>query len=58
MLGQGAGSAEELQTQIIGLAGLVALAAGTAVEAGLEVKKLRRFGWKPVDTCWGASAEP
>ena len=40
-LGQGAGEAEELQNQLIGLAGLVALAAGTAVEAGLAVKKAR-----------------
>ena len=29
VLGQGAGEAEELQNQLIGLAGLVALAAGT-----------------------------
>ncbi len=44
VLGQGAGEAEELQNQLIGLAGLVALAAGTAVEAGLAVKKSRLEG--------------
>ena len=41
VLGQDAEAAEELQNQIIGLAGLVGLAAGTAVEAGLTVKKAR-----------------
>jgi len=41
---QDAGEAEELQNQLIGLAGLVALAAGTAVEAGLAVKKSRLEG--------------
>ena len=41
VLGQDAGAAEELQNQLIGLGGLVALAAGTAVEAGLSVKKAR-----------------
>ena len=40
-LAQGSEAAEELQNQIIGLAGLVALAAATAVEAGLAVKKSR-----------------
>ena len=32
VLGQEAGAAEELQNQLVGLGGLVALAAGTAVE--------------------------
>ena len=41
VLGQGAESGEELQDQLVGLFGLVALAAGTAVEAGLAVKKSR-----------------
>ena len=41
VLGQGAETAQELQNQLIGLGGLVALAAGTAVEAGLAVKKAR-----------------
>ena len=41
VLGQEAGAAEELQNQLVGLAGLVALAAGTAVEAGLAAKKAR-----------------
>ena len=41
VLGQEAEAAEELKNQIIGLSGLVALAAGTAVEAGLAVKKAR-----------------
>ena len=41
VLGQDAGASEELQNQLIGLGGLVALAAGTAVEAGLAVKKAR-----------------
>ena len=41
VLGQDAGAAEELQNQLVGLGGLVALAAGTAVEAGLAVKKFR-----------------
>ena len=38
-LGQDAEAADELQNQLIGLFGLVALAAGTAVEAGLATKK-------------------
>ena len=33
------GKLHELQNQLVGLAGLAALAAGTAVEAGLAVKK-------------------
>ena len=41
VLGQDAGAAEELENQLVGLGGLVALAAGTAVEAGLAVKKAR-----------------
>ena len=41
VLGQGAEAGEELQNQIVGLFGLVALTAGTAVEAGLAVKKSR-----------------
>ena len=41
VLGQDAGTSEELQNQLVGLGGLVALAAGTAVEAGLAVKKAR-----------------
>ena len=43
-LGQDAGAAEELQNQLVGLGGLVALAARTAVEAGLAVKKARSAG--------------
>ena len=41
VLGQDAESAEEIQNQLMGLLGLVALAAGTAVEAGLAAKKSR-----------------
>ena len=41
VLGQDTEATEELQNQIIGLAVLVALAAGTAVEAGLAAKKAR-----------------
>ena len=41
VLGQDTGAAEELQNQLVGLGGLVALAASTAVEAGLAVKKAR-----------------
>ena len=41
VLGQDAEAAKELQNQLIGLAGLVGLAAGTAVEAGLAAKKSR-----------------
>ena len=44
VVGQDAGAAEELQNQPFGLGGLVALAAGTAVEAGLAVKKARLAG--------------
>ena len=41
VLGQGAEGAEEMQNQLVGLCGLVALASGTAVEAGLAIKKSR-----------------
>ena len=41
VLGQDAEAAKELQNQLIGLGGLVVLAAGTAAEAGLAVKKAR-----------------
>ena len=41
VLGQDPGAAKELQNQLVGLAGLIALAAGTAVEAGLAAKKAR-----------------
>ena len=41
VFGQDAESAEEIQNQLIGLLGLIALAAGTAVEAGLAAKKSR-----------------
>ena len=41
ILGQGVEAAGEMQNQLVGLGGLVALAAGTAVEAGLAVKKAR-----------------
>ena len=43
VLGQGAEGSEEIQNQLIGLSGLVALAAGTAVEAGLAAKKSREL---------------
>ena len=41
VLGQDAEAAVELKNQLIGLCGLVGLSAGTAVEAGLAVKKAR-----------------
>ena len=41
VLGRGAEAAEEIQNQVIGLLGIVALAAGTAVKAGLIAKKSR-----------------
>ena len=41
LLGQGAEGADEMQNQLVGLGGLVTLAAGTAFEAGLAVKKSR-----------------
>ena len=42
VLGQQAEAAAEAQNQIVGLAGLLALAAVTATEAGLAVKKARQ----------------
>ena len=39
VLGQGAEGAEQIQNQLIGLLGLVALAIGTAIEAGLAAKQ-------------------
>ena len=42
VLGEGAETAEGIQNQLVGLGGLGALAAGTAVEAGLAVKKARK----------------
>ena len=42
VLGQGPEAAEEIQNQWIGLFGLIALAAGTAVEAGLVAKQSRQ----------------
>ena len=42
VLGQDAGAGEELQNQLVGLGGLVALAAETAVETGLAAKKARK----------------
>ena len=47
-LGQDAEAADELQNQLIGLFGLVALAAGTAVEAGLAAKKAYSLDNPPV----------
>ena len=44
VLGQRADAAEELQNQLVGLGGLVAIAAGTAVEAGIAVKNAREEG--------------
>ena len=41
VLGQGAEGSEDIQNQLIGLGGLIALAAGTAVEAGFAVKDAR-----------------
>ena len=41
VLGQGAEGVEDIQNQWIGLLGLFALAAATAVEAGLAAKKSR-----------------
>ena len=41
VLGQGAEAAEQIQNQLIGLLGLVALAIGTAIEAGLAAKQSR-----------------
>ncbi|AII48581.1 hypothetical protein KR52_05415 [Synechococcus sp. KORDI-52] len=41
VLGEGAQGAGDIQNQLIGLLGPVALAAGTSVEAGLAAKKAR-----------------
>ena len=41
VLGQGADGASDIQEQLIGLSGLIALSVGTAAEAGLAVKKSR-----------------
>ena len=41
VLGQGAEDAQDIQNQLVGLVGFIALAAGTAVEAGLAVKQSR-----------------
>ena len=41
VLGQGAEGAQDIQNQLVGLVGLIALSAGTAVEAGIAVKKSR-----------------
>ena len=41
VLGQGTEGAQDIQNQLVGLVGFIALAAGTAVEAGLAVKKSR-----------------
>ena len=42
VLGQGPEGSEVMLNQLVGLGGLVALAAGTAVEAGLAVKNSRK----------------
>ena len=41
VLGQGSEGSEDIRTQLIGLGGFIALAAGTAFEAGLAVKNAR-----------------
>ena len=41
VLGQGAEGAQDIQNQLVGLVGFIALSAGTAVEAGIAVKKSR-----------------
>jgi hypothetical protein len=41
-LGQNAEAAAEAQNQLVGLVGLLLLAAATATEAGLAVKKVRQ----------------
>ena len=62
ILRDGAETAEGIQNQLVGLGGLEPLAAGTAVEAGLAVKKTRkhyvsRLPSKPSATrAWGAKA--
>ena len=44
VLGANAEAAAEAQNQLLGLIGLLVLAAVTAVEAGLAVKRVRRNG--------------
>jgi hypothetical protein len=44
VLGQNADAAAEVQNQLVGLIGLLALAAVTATEAGLAVKRVRQGG--------------
>ena len=44
VLGQDAGASGELQNQLVGLGGFVALAAGTAVEAEPATKRASREG--------------
>lgn len=44
VLGQNAEAAAEAQNQLVGLVGLLLLAAATATEAGLAVKKVRQSG--------------
>ena len=39
--GQGSEGSEDIQNQLVGLGGLIALAAGTAIEAGFAVKNAR-----------------
>ena len=41
-LGQNADAAADTQNKLVGLIGLLLLAAGTATEAGMAVKKLRQ----------------
>jgi hypothetical protein len=43
-LGQNAEAAAEAQNQLVGLIGLLVLAAVTATEAGLAVKRVRQHG--------------
>ena len=65
VLGQDAETAEELQNQLMGLAGLISHAAGTAVEAGLAVEGLVQRT-EPLNSptrfrkrgCWGSEYMP
>ena len=41
VLGQRSEGSEDIQNQLVGLGGLIALAAGTAIEAGFAVKNAR-----------------
>ena len=43
VLGQNADAAAEAQNQLVGLIGLLVLAAVTATEAGLAVKQVRKY---------------